>query len=76
MLKEQIEFNQPENNVAPVNTSPVNTNVNFRKFENNYKNLNLLVNNNFENMIVFENFKNLNKINCTELSKSSRGGCD
>ena len=36
MPKEQIEFNQPENNVASVNTSPVNTNVNFRKFENNF----------------------------------------
>ena len=59
MLKEQIEFNQPENNVAPVNTSPVDTNVNFRKFENNFEHLNLLVNNNFENMIVFEKFKNL-----------------
>ena len=76
MLKEQIEFNQPENNVAPVNTNPVDTNVNFRKFENNFEHLNLLVNNNFENMIVFEKFKNLNKINCTELSNSSRGGCD
>ena len=27
-------------------------------------------------MIVFEKFKNLNKINCIELSNSSRGGCD